>query len=256
MQLTRPLAIFDIESTGLDVVADRIVEFAVRVLHPDGQISNWCQRFNPGITIKPEATEKHHITDADVANCPPFREFAAKILAGLKGKDIGVYNGWRMDIPILDEEARRCGLCLDLTGVRVIDAFGIFSKKEPRTLADAVRKYCGREPEKSHAAQSDAEDTMDVLWGQLKMYPDLAALDLDKLAEFSRVGDYKYADLAGKLYYDKAGDVCYAFGKHRGTRVIDEPGFAEWCLRQSNPGFPGSTCEVLVEVLQKMEGGL
>lgn len=256
MQLLRPLAFLDLEATGLDCVADRILEIGVVVLHPDGQAKSWRQSFNPGFPIPAASTEIHGITDEMVAGCPPFSDFAAKILAGLSGKDIAGYNLWRLDLPLLDTELRLCGLKLDLTGVQVIDAFGIFSKKEPRKLEDAVRKYCGREHTGSHGAAADAAATRDVLMGQLAMYGDLAAMDLESLANFSRIGDYKYADLAGKLYYDAEGFVCYAFGKNKGTRVIDEPGFAEWCLRQRNPGFPGSTCEVLLEELRKMEGGL
>ncbi len=256
MQLTRPLLFLDCETTGVDPVADRLIELGIVVVKTDWTVTEWCQRFNPGMPIPPASTEIHGITDEMVAGCPPFDSFAAKIAAGMKGKDLCGYGLWRLDIPIIDESLRRCGLRLDLTGVQVIDAFGIFSKKEPRKLEDAVRKYCGREHTGAHGAAADAAATRDVLMGQLSMYGDLAAMDLESLANFSRIGDYKYADLAGKLYYDAENFVCYAFGKNKGTRVIDEPGFAEWCLRQRNPGFPGSTCEVLVEELRKMEGGL
>ena len=148
--LTRPLASIDVETTGTDSETDRIIDFAVTVLHPDGSRTRWECRFDPEMPIPPEATEVHGIKDSDVVGCPKFAVHAKRILAGLAGKDLIGYSLWRLDLPILDAEARRCGLKLDIANVRVIDCFAIFSKREPRALEDAVRKYCGREHEGKH----------------------------------------------------------------------------------------------------------
>lgn len=248
MNLSRPIAFIDTESTGVDPVKDRILEIGVAVLHPDGVRNHevFTRRFNPGMAIPPAATEIHGITDEDVKDCPRFAESATGIWRGLQGKDLAGYNLRRFDLPILDEELRRSGLKLDLTGVQVIDCFGIFSKKEPRKLEDAVRRYCGREHAGAHGAASDADVTVDVLLGQLEAYEDLAKMDLSELASYSNVQDLKYADLAQKLYFDDEGKVCYAFGKHKDCRVRDRMNYAEWMLANN---FPGSTCDVLRKIL-------
>lgn len=223
MKLDRPICVLDVESTGTDPVLYRIIELAVVVLSPDGSRTTWEQRFYPGMPIPPESTAIHGITDEDVKDCPMFSVWAGKILRALDGKDIATYNGWRLDLPILDEELRRCGLKLDLADVRVIDAYGIFANKEGRKLSDAVAKYCGHSHEDAHGALADASATLDVLQGQLAVYPDLGEMDLAALAAFSRVGGGEDGrtpvDLAGKLYRDKDGDVCYSFGKARDRKV-------------------------------------
>ena len=249
MNLTRPICYIDIESTGTDPVEDQIIEMAIAMKAPDGRKRRWVQGFKPTVPIKPGATAKHGKTDADVAGCPPFSEFAQQIVEALAGKDICGYNPWRLDLPMLDEELRRCGLKLDLDGVEVIDCFGIFSKKEPRTLADAVKKYTGKEHVDAHGAWPDAVVLDGVLAGQLEMYPDLAEMSLEKLAEYSRIGDVVYADLAGKLYYDADGDMCFAFGKSKDKKVSDDAGYARWMLGRD---FPGSTRDALAEELERL----
>jgi DNA polymerase-3 subunit epsilon len=248
--LTRPIAFIDVESTGVDVVNDRIVEFGASILRPDGSRTPWVQRFNPGIPIPAAATEVHGITDADVDTCPKFSDWATRLAAALAGKDLAGYNLRRMDLPMLDEEFRRCGMNLNLDGVRIIDCFGIFSKKEPRKLEDAVRRYCGREHDGAHGAGADAVATVDVFLGQMDAYPELGAMPLEEVAAYSLVGDVKYADIAAKLYFDADGDVCYAFGKYKDRKVIEEWGYAEWMLSRD---FPGSTCDVLRAELDKLQ---
>jgi DNA polymerase-3 subunit epsilon len=243
------MIVLDIESTGVDPCEDRIIELAFVVCYPDGTRKRACRRFNPGFPIPAEATAVHHITDEDVKDCPPFSDFAQKIWTALQGKDIGGYNLFRMDLPMLDEEFRRCDLKLDLTGVNVIDGFGIFQKKEPRDLAAAVRKYCGREHDGAHGAGADAEAHAEVIFGELEMYPDLAAMPIEEVAAFSRHGEVRYADLAGKLYYDAEGFIVYNFGKSKGVRVCDDPGFGRWMLGKN---FPGSTQDVLRAEFQRM----
>lgn len=245
MRLTRPLCVLDTETTGVDPVQDRVIELGITILRPDGTRTKWGQRFNPGISVPAEATAVHGITDEMLADCPKFADMAQKIHRGLQGKDIAGFNLRGLDLPILDEEFRRCGLKLDLSDALVIDAFGIFSNKEPRNLTAAVQKYCGRSHEDAHGAAADAEATLDVLLGQLAAYEDLAAMELVDLAKFSRRGDKEPADLAGKLYRDGNGDLRYNFGKCRDVKVKDDVGFGYWMMKQSNPPFPGHTLELL-----------
>lgn len=246
MNIDRPVCVLDVESTGVDPVLDRIIELGVVILMPDLTRKRGAFRVNPGIPIPPESTEHHHITDADVAHCPPFSHFAPKVSLILEGKDLAGFNLWRMDLPMLDEELRRCDLKLDLTGVRVIDAFAIYQKKRPRSLSDAVREFCHREPRGAHGASADAEDTLDVLLGQAEAFPELDTMSMQALADYARHGDHRYADVAGKLYIDGEGQVRYAFGKQRDVRVLDDPGFGFWMLRKD---FPASTKEVLRSIL-------
>ena len=249
------LLFIDLESTGVDPVRDRIIELGI-VTFRDGERHRWWQRFNPGVPIPAEATAIHGITDADVADCPPFAAFAGKIHRGLLDRHICGYNLRRLDLPLADEEMRRCGYKLDLSRVHVIDAFAIFAKKEPRTLSDAVRRYCGREHEGAHGATADAEATLDVLLGELAAYPDLAEMDLAALAAYARMSERQEVDLAGKLYRNADGAVCYAFGKHKDRTVADEPGYAEWILRCQDPPFPGSTRDALeAELTRIMQEG-
>ena len=248
MKLDRPLIVLDMETTGVDPCIDRIIEMGVVVLFPDGTRSNgWRQRFNPGIQIPEAATEVHGIRDEDVAAEPRFADLSKKIHRAMNGRDIAGYNLRRLDLPILDEELRRCDLKLDLESVRIIDAFGIYQNKEPRQLANAVRLFCGRDHDGAHGALADAIATADVLEGQLERYEDLAGMDLDSLAAFSRYGEVDYIDLAGKIYRDKDGFARWNFSKNKDQRVIDDLGFANWVLKKD---FPGNTKDAVWAELQ------
>lgn len=278
MTLTRPLASIDIETTGTDPVLDRIVSLGVLVLHSDGRRVKFEQVFNPGIPISEGATAVHGITDAMVADKPPFKMFAARILAGLQGKDLLGYNIRSLDLPMLDEEFRRCGLVLDINGgpcpagchqgtagngtmcakcdgsgvippPAIIDAFGIFCKKEPRDLATFVKRHAGRDHEGAHGALADSVGTLDGFLGCLQNY-ELMAMSLDELATFSRRDELDFVDLSGKLYRDKDGDVRFNFGpKTRGKKVKDDTGFAYWVLGKD---FPGSTKDALRAELNRL----
>lgn len=250
MTLTRPLASIDIETTGTDPVMDRIISFGVVVLHPDGKRNSFEQMFNPGISISPGAMAVHGITDAMVADKPPFKDFAAKIRKGLEGKDLLGYNLRSLDLPMLDEELRRCGMVLDISKVAIVDAFGIFAKKEPRDLTAAVKKFCNRNHADAHGALADAAATVDVLMGQLCMY-DMESMPLDELATFSKRDELDFVDLSGKLYRDADGDICFNFGaKTRGKKVKQDIGFAHWVMGKD---FPGSTKDALRAEMERLE---
>lgn len=254
MIFDRPVLFVDCETTGKDPVKDRIIEIGVALLLPNGEQLHrgWNKRFCPGIPIPAAATAVHGITDADVADCPPFSTYAPKFSVSLSSYDLAGYNLRQYDLPIIDEELRRCGFKLDLTGRRVYDVKVIFFKKNPRTLADCVRFYCGREPTEAHASSGDAIDSMDALLGQIAKHEDLAGMTPVELDSFCLMHDEGKApaDIAGKLYRDDQGDVRYAFGKHVDMRVLDEPSFADWALRSD---FPGSTKDVLRAELAKLD---
>lgn len=233
LKLTRPLVFFDLEATGKDPAKDRIVEFGAMRILPGGEARDvWTSRFNPEMPIAPGATEKHGITDEDVANSPKFAELAKLIHHAMTGCDLAGYNLLNYDIPLLWEEFHRAGYNWDLAGVRVVDAEKIFKKKEERTLGAAVLFFCGRQHDDAHTAGGDVLATRDVIEGQLKLYPDLAAMSLDQLAAYATLDDLPRVDLAGKLVRDKDGDAVYNFGKLKGQKLKDDPSFAEWMLRK------------------------
>lgn len=249
----RDLVVLDTETTGVDPVKDRIIELGVTVYSQDGTRRDWVKRFNPGVPIPVEATDIHDITDADVADCDPFSAWAPKILQALQGRDIAGYNLRRLDLPIIDEEMRRCGLTWDWRKSNIIDAAGIFFAKEQRNLSAAVQKYCGRSHDDAHGALPDAQATLDVLLAQLALYPDLAAMELPAVAAYSRMGDKDWVDLACKLYRDPDGDLRYGFGKVKDVKVKLDPGFGYWMLGKD---FPGDTKDVLRAELNGEQGRL
>lgn len=251
MNLSRPLCSLDFEATGIDATVDRIIQAGFTVLYPDGRRTRWETLIDPQRHIPEESTVIHGITDEMVRDAPVFAQVASRIYRGLLGKDLCGFNLRSLDLPILDEELRRCGLKLDLDGVLVIDAFSIFQKKEPRDLSAAVVKYCGRSHEDAHGAGADAEATLDVLTGQLAMYEDLGEMDLAALAVYSQRNENPPVDLAGKLYRDADGDLRYTLAKVRDVKVRDDAGFAYWMLRQFSPPFPGSTCDALRAELER-----
>jgi DNA polymerase-3 subunit epsilon len=248
MKLDRPLAIFDIESTGTDVVKDRIVTLAIDVVLDISHAGAPALfRFNPGVEMCAEAIAIHGIKNEMVKEWPSFKDNASSILEMLEGCDLAGFNLLNFDIPILWEELNRSGIQWDLTGVRVIDAGNIFKKKEDRTLSAAVKFYCGRDHGAAHDACGDVLETAAVIEAQLKRYADLSEMSIDQLSEFSLFE--KRFDLAGKITLDKDGFPTYAFGKSKGVRVADDPGFARWMMRND---FPTQTKIVLSNYLKSL----
>lgn len=224
--LKRPLAFFDIEGTGLDLENDRIVEISIcKYPTGDGKEEWYIQRFNPERPMSKKAAEITGIQDADLVGHPKFADCAAIILTMLDGCDLGGYNLFQYDIPILENEFRRCGLALNLEGRAMVDAGNIFKKKEERTLAAAHKFYLGRELVDAHTAMADTQATADVFFEQLQRYPDLQAMSLEEIGMYSRFG----IDMAGKFGRDDDGDFIYNF-KNKGEKVKDNPGLARWML--------------------------
>jgi DNA polymerase III subunit epsilon len=243
LKLQRPLVFLDIESTGNEPATDRIIDLALVRWTPADLVqgetileSVW--RVHPGRPIPPSSTRIHGITDADVATSPRFESVAAAVRTWLTDCDVAGYNLLGFDLPLLREEFERAEVDWPLEKARVVDAFGIFKRKEPRDLTAAVKKFCGRDHVGAHGALADTQATRDVLLGQLNAYAELADLNVAGLAEFCDQPELdgqpaERVDLAGKLLRTADGVVRYAFGKARGTAVLDDPGFGEWMLRNS-----------------------
>lgn len=234
LNLLRPAICIDIESTGLDIVKDRIVELAIIKLDPNNMFEDMRQievrfLFNPGIPIPQEATNIHGITDEMVKDSPKFETKVEEIVKFIAGCDVIGYNSNRFDIPILVESMLRCGTEIFDATTKFIDVGTIFKKKEERTLKAAVKMYLGKELEDAHSALADARATIEVLKAQVEKYSDLGG-DTESLAKFSEYEGAKNYDYAGKLVINEAGEICYAIGKAKGTRVVDDLGFGLWML--------------------------
>ncbi|PKA83698.1 DNA polymerase-3 subunit epsilon [Ulvibacter sp. MAR_2010_11] len=255
LHLKKPICFFDLETTGVNVATDRIVEISVLKVYPNGNKESYTWRVNPEMPIPPVVSAIHGITDEMVANEPPFREIAPKVYALLKDSDLGGFNSNRFDIPLLAEELLRAEIDFDLKKALSVDVQTIFHKKEKRTLEAAYKFYCDKTLEDAHSAEADTNATYEVLKAQLDRYPDLEN-DVAALATFSSHKDF--ADFAGYIGYNKEGDEIFSFGKHRGATVSDimekEPGYFGWLL---NADFPLYTKKVLTRIkLQKLNNKL
>jgi DNA polymerase III subunit epsilon len=231
LALERPLAILDLETTGLEPKEARIVEISILKLMPDGSAETRTRRVNPGVPIPAGATETHHITDADVADCPRFERIAQGVVEFLDGCDLCGFNLRRYDLKVLCAELKRAGLDLPICDRAVIDTLAIYHEREKRDLAAALRFYCGREHEGAHAAEADVLATLEILDAQLERYGDLprtvAGLH-DHLREPGSV------DFEGKFLRRPDGVTVFNFSDHKG-KPVDEvarvnPGFLRWML--------------------------
>ncbi|MDR1810223.1 MAG: 3'-5' exonuclease [Prevotella sp.] len=232
LNLRNPLVFFDLETTGTNIVTDRIVEISFLKIHPNGNKEQKTKRINPGIPIPAESTAVHGIKDEDVKDCPTFRQIAKSLADQIEGCDLAGFNSSRFDIPLLVEEFLRAGVDIDFSRRKLIDVQVIFHKKEPRTLEAAYRFYCGQELEDAHSAAADTLATYEVLKAQLDRYPDLVN-DMGKLSdEFSAINNN--VDFAGRIIKNEQGVEIFNFGKHKGKAVADvlkaEPSFYAWMM--------------------------
>ncbi len=246
LNLRRPIAFLDLETTGINVSTDRIVEISVLKISQDGKQEWMSTRINPEMPIPPKSTAIHGITDADVADAPVFREIAKKLIAFLEGTDLAGYNAIKFDIPVLAEEFLRINMDFNFLKRKYIDVQVIFHKKEQRTLAAAYQFYCNKELENAHSSMADTQATFDVLKSQLDRYSDLEN-DVEKLAEFSSFNNN--VDFAGRIIYDENGIEIFNFGKHKGKSVekvfIEDPSYYSWMM---NADFPLYTKKILTEI--------
>ncbi|MBI5008925.1 MAG: 3'-5' exonuclease [Bacteroidia bacterium] len=246
LNLKRPIAFLDLETTGINVASDRIVEISVLKISPNGKEEWMSTRVNPEMPIPPKSTAIHGITDQDVASSPSFREIGKKIASFLEGCDLAGYNAIKFDIPVLAEEFLRENIDFNFRKRRYVDVQVIFHKKEQRTLSAAYLFYCRKELEGAHGSKADTAATYEVLKSQLDRYPDLDN-DVEKLADFSSFGSN--ADFAGRIIIDENGVEVFNFGKHKGKSVeavlSDEPSYYSWMM---NGDFPLYTKKVLTEI--------
>lgn len=246
--LTKPLAIIDLETTGLSIDRDRIVEISVLLIRPDGSRDSRTRRVNPGIPIPPEATAVHGISDTDVADAPTFAQLAAALLDFIAGADLAGFNIRYFDLPMLGCELERAGKVLSLEGRAIIDAMQIYKRKERRDLAAAYRFYCDKSSEDLHSAGADVQACAEILDAQLARYADLPRDPAALSALFMR-GE-PGLDYEGKFTWAD-GEAVVNFGKMKGVPLrhlaAEERGFLEWMIEKD---FAPDTKEIARRALR------
>ena len=266
LQLTRPLVFFDLETTGVNISADRIVEISLVKQMTDGCTESKTWRVRPvnvvlspsgevlheeTIPIPESATAVHHITNEDVANCKTFREIAPDVLSFIQDCDLAGYNSNHFDIPMLQEELLRNGFKVDLKKAHhFIDAFVIFQKHTPRTLTAAYLHYCGKNLEDAHSANADTEATREVLLRQLEVHSDVPST-VTELEQYTNL--QPFADLAGRLGYNDKGEITFNFGKYKGRTVREifssESSYYNWMM---DGDFPLYTKQIITDIMQEI----
>lgn len=250
LNLKRPIIFFDLETTGLDIAKDRIVELCYIRVEPNGNEEARSIRINPEMHIPEVASSVHGITDDDVKDCPTFADVAPQLAATFEGCDLAGFNSNRFDLPLLAEEFMKTGVNIDLSHVQAIDVQNIYHKLEKRTLAAAYKFYCGRDLENAHSALADTQATYEVLQAQLDHYPNDLQNDVDFLAEFSRMN--RNIDFAGRFVYDESGKELINFGKYKGKAIKDvlsrDPGYYSWIMQGD---FTLNTKQVLTKLRLK-----
>jgi len=248
LNLSRPIAFIDLETTGVNVGKDRIVEISILKINPDGSQNVRTEKINPGIPIPAESTAIHGISDEDVKDAPSFKDRAKSLAIFLHECDLGGYNSNKFDIPLLVEEFLRAGVIFSMNERSAIDVQNIFHKMEQRTLQAAYKFYCDKELVNAHSAEADIKATFEVLEAQLAKYDELEPT-VEWLSEFSQF--QKTADLMGRLVYNDKDVIVFNFGKYKGKSVErvfkDEPSYYFWMM---NGDFPLSTKECIKELYQ------
>lgn len=255
LKLTKPICFFDLETTGINVAKDRIVEISVLKVYPNGNKESKTWLVNPEMSIPAEVVAIHGISDEKVANAPTFRALSKEIYNMIKDSDLGGFNSDRFDIPLLAEEMLRAEVDFDMKNMVSIDVQTIFHKMEKRTLEAAYKFYCDRDLTDAHSAEADTIATYEVLLSQLDRYPELEN-NVKKLAEFSK--RKQSVDFAGFIILDEDEEEIFSFGKHKGKKVAEvlenEPGYFGWIL---NADFPLYTKKILTQIkLKKLNNKL
>ena len=253
LNLKNPIVFFDLETTGININTDRIVEICYLKVHPNGNEESKTLRINPEMHIPAESSAIHGIYDADVANCPTFKAVAKNIANDIEGADLAGFNSNRFDIPVLAEEFLRAGVDIDMSRRKFIDVQVIYHKLEQRTLSAAYKFYCGKNLEDAHTAEADTRATYEVLMSQLDRYSELQN-DMAFLADFS--AHNKNVDFAGRMVYNEKGTEIFNFGKYKGMSVSDvlkkDPGYYSWIV---NSDFTLNTKAVLTKIrLRELTG--
>ena len=250
LKLEKPIVFFDLETTGVNIATDRIVEISILKVFPNGNKESKTWLVNPEIEIPKEAAEIHGITNEEVVTEPTFKELAPEVNKMIEGCDLAGFNSNRFDIPLLAEELMRAGIDFDMNDRKAVDVQTIFNKKEQRTLSAGYQFYCGKELEGAHGAEADTNATYEILLAQIEKYDDLEN-DVKSLSEFSTHGER--GDFAGFILINDDGQEIFSFGKYKG-RTVEEvlkenPGYNNWI---QNADFPLYTKKVLREIKERM----
>lgn len=259
LNLTKPLVFFDLETTGVQVGSDRIVEICLLKVKINGEVSSLVHRVNPGMTIPQQSIDIHGITDEMVRDKPTFKELAAEIANYIGDSDLAGYNSNKFDIPLLVEEFLRVGINFDITNRKTIDVQNIFHKMEPRTLKAAYKFYCGKNLDNAHSAEADTMATYEILLAQIERYNGVEYEDKDGNISYPIVNDMRklqeftcysqWADLVGHLGFNKDGKEIFNFGKYKGKVVEEvfeiEPAYYDWMMKAD---FPLSTKRVITDI--------
>lgn len=248
LQLTRPLAIIDLETTGVNLGVDRIVEIAIVKIHQDGKQQVKRKLINPEMPISATSVEVHGISNEMVKDAPTFKQAANEIKQFLENCDLAGYNSNRFDIPLLAEEFLRVGLDFDFKGRRLVDVQRIFHMMEQRTLSAAYKFYCNKSLESAHSAEADASATWEVLVAQVGKYPQLGTT-IESILQVT--GEEAIVDFARRMIFENGVEV-FNFGKHKGRPVTEvlkaEPQYYDWMMRGD---FPLHTKQKLTEIFNR-----
>ncbi|MGY5354158.1 exonuclease domain-containing protein [Wenyingzhuangia sp. IMCC45467] len=249
LELNRPIVFFDLETTGINIASDRIVEISILKVFPNGNKESKTWLVNPEVEIPKGASDIHGITNEKVINEPTFKELAPKVYELIKGCDLAGFNSNRFDIPLLAEEMLRAEVDFDLTNIKFVDVQTIFHKKEQRTLSAGYQFYCNKELEGAHSAEADTNATYEILLAQIEKYDDIGTT-VNKLSEFS--SHQKRADFAGFIQFNDNDVEIFTFGKYKNRTVLEvlteNPGYYNWIM---NADFPLYTKKVLTNIRLK-----
>lgn len=252
LSLTKPIVFFDLETTGVNVASDRIVEISILKLHPDGKKEVKTRRVNPTIPIPEESAAIHGIRDEDVEDEPTFKALAKSLATFIGNADLAGFNSNKFDVPLLVEEFLRADVDFDLSNRKLVDVQNIFHMMEQRTLVAAYKFYCDKDLIGAHGAEADNLATFEVLEAQIEKYPELKN-DVNFLSEFSRRSNN--ADLMGRIIFNEDNVEVFNFGKHKGKSVDkvlnEEPSYYDWMMKGD---FPLYTKKVLTAIKMRNFG--
>ncbi|MDH5399330.1 MAG: 3'-5' exonuclease [Cyclobacteriaceae bacterium] len=263
LNLKNPLIIFDLETTGTNIITDRIVEMSLLKVMPNQEVISKTHKVNPTVAIPPEVTMIHGISDDDVKDCPTFKQLAKSLAEFMQGADLAGFNVLKFDVPILIEEFLRVDINFDISKRKIIDAQKIFHLMEKRTLSAAYKFYCGQTLENAHSAEADTIATYEVLKAQVGRYENQKVVDnlgnevgviRNDMSALNEISKSNLVDLAGRLVYDKDGVERFNFGKHRGKKVLEvldkEPQYYSWIM---NNEFALDTKRKLTQIKLKAQ---
>ncbi len=246
IKLNKPLCFFDLETTGISITSDRIVEISILKIFPNANRESKTWLVNPTIPIPKEVADIHGITDEKIAHEPTFKELANEIHQMIKDSDLAGYNSNKFDIPLLAEEFLRVGIDFNMKNRVAIDVQNIFHKMEQRTLSAAYQFYCGKDLENAHSAKADTTATYEILKSQIERYDELEN-NVKHLSKFSK--RFKHADLAGFIHYNEQEKEIFSFGKYKGQEVEKvlekDSGYFGWI---QNADFPLYTKKILTHI--------